>query len=353
MHSVFNNTLPKFNCILNLRLCYILFLMKEEKAFKKETAGNLMTSKVPVVAVSNTVHDVRMLIKEKTFDDSDIIYVISETGELVGSIPISKIVKADKEEVIKDFVSKPPFVANAHTDQEKVVIEAIKNDVQDVPVVDHENHFLGAVTAHHLIDILHEEHLEDFLRSTGIRGRGKRITELITVGVHEVVLARVPWLITGLSIGIGITLLASFFETSLRENITLVFFMPVITYMSAAIGTQSETIFIRAITLLKLRILNYILRELMIGFIIGIVVGIITGFVGYILSSSESVGIVIGVSLVISMTFAPVLAIITPLILKALGRDPAVGSGPFSTAIQDFISLLIYFSIATIVLQNV
>lgn len=327
--------------------------MAEKSAYKKETAGSLMTSKVPVAKLSDTVHDVRLLIKEKTYDDSDIIYIINEKDEFVGSIPISSIVRADKNVEVKDFVKKTPFVASDHTDQEKVVIEAIKNDVQDVPVVDHQNHFLGAVTAHHLIDVLHSEHLEDSLRFTGIRGRGKRITELITIDFREVIGARLPWLIIGLSIGFSITILTHFFETSLRDNITLISFIPVITYMSAAIGIQSETIFIRAVTFLKINILNYIARELLIGLFIGTIVGLISGIFGYFLSSSLPVGIVIGVSLATSMSFATVLAISTPLLLKSMGRDPAVGSGPFSTAIQDFISLLIYFTIATVVLQNV
>lgn len=328
--------------------------MGKQEGFKKETAGSLMTSEVPVVKDTDNAHDARVLIRQRTFDDSDIIYVVSGKGEFVGSIPILKLFKADKQEVVGDFVSKPPFVANPHTDQEKVVVEAVKNDVQDVPVVDSENHFLGAVTAHHLIDILHEEHLEDFLRFTGIRGRGSHIINLFKLGVIQVVWARLPWLLVGLGVGFGVTLLTSGFETSLRQNITLVFFIPVMAYMSDAIGTQSETIFIRSITLFKLNLFMYYVREFVIGGIIGLVMGFATGLFAYFLSGgSFAVALVVGISLALSMTVATMLACTTPLFLKLLGKDPAIGSGPFTTAIQDFISLLIYFSIATLVLQNV
>lgn len=327
--------------------------MAEKSTYKKETAGSLMTSKVPVAKLSDTVHDVRFLIKEKTYDDSDIIYIINEKDEFVGSIPISSIVRADKNEAVKDFVKKSPFVASDHTDQEKVVIEAIKNDVQDVPVIDHQNHFLGAVTAHHLIDVLHSEHLEDFLRFTGIRGRGSHIINLFKLGILQVVWARLPWLVIGLFVGLAATFLTSSFETSLKQTIALVYFIPVMAYMSDAIGTQSETIFIRSITVFKLNLWTYFLREFLIGGFIGSVIGLITGVFGYVLSGSIAVGIVVGISLWLSMTIATMLACATPLVLRLLGKDPAVGSGPFSTAIQDFISLLIYFTIATVVLQNV
>jgi magnesium transporter len=82
----------------------------------------------------------------------------------------------------------------------------------------------------------------------------------------------------------------------------------------------------------------------------GAILGLFTGIFGILLSSSTLIGIVVGLSLFFSISFATVLACVTPLVFKVLGKDPAIGSGPFATAAQDFVSIIIYLSIAVWVL---
>ena len=175
--------------------------------------------------------------------------------------------------------------------------------------------------------------------------------ELVTARFFDLISIRLPWLVIGLVGGLLASVVVSRFELPLRENISLAFFIPVIAYMSDAIGTQTETIFIRALTNLKFNIFRYIVRELIVGAVIGSVMGIATGIFAYILSGTVKIGIVVGLSLFLAMTIATVLACITPIILRFFGKDPAVGSGPFTTAVQDVASLTIYLTIAVIVLK--
>ena len=126
-----------------------------------------------------------------------------------------------------------------------------------------------------------------------------------------------------------------------------------IAYMSDAIGTQSETLFIRAITVSKFNISRYLLRELAVGIIIGAIVGVVAAGAAFIISQSLQISLAVGVSLLLSMSIATFLACIVPLGLKALGRDPAIGSGPFATALQDLLSISIYFVIALVILRGV
>lgn len=174
--------------------------------------------------------------------------------------------------------------------------------------------------------------------------------ELVTAKFWDLIKIRFPWLVVGLVGGLLASIVVSRFETSLQETIALTFFIPVIAYMSDAIGTQTETILIRALTNLQFNIAKYIYRELLVGAVIGSVLGTVTGIFAYFLSASSRVGYVVGFSLFLSMTVAAALACLTPLILRNLGKDPAVGSGPFSTAVQDVVSLLIYFSVAVMIL---
>ena len=174
--------------------------------------------------------------------------------------------------------------------------------------------------------------------------------ELVSARFSELIKIRLPWLLVGLMGGLLASVIVSRFETSLRENIALAFFIPVIAYMSDAVGTQTETIFIRALTNLKFNIPKYILRELWVGAFMGSVMGFLTGVFAYFLSGSIKIGFVVSFSLFLAMTIATILACVTPLILRSLGKDPAVGSGPFTTALQDVVSLTIYLIVVVMVL---
>ena len=174
--------------------------------------------------------------------------------------------------------------------------------------------------------------------------------ELVTARFWDLIKIRTPWLIVGLLGGLLASVVVSRFELTLQETLSLAFFIPVVAYMSDAIGTQTETIFIRALTNLKFNIIKYISRELVVGATMGSVIGVLAGIFGYILSGSAAVGQIVGISLFLSMTVATGLACSTPLILKVFRQDPAVGAGPFTTALQDVVSLTIYFLVASAIL---
>lgn len=175
--------------------------------------------------------------------------------------------------------------------------------------------------------------------------------ELVNARFTDLIKLRFPWLVVGLTGGLMASFIISQFELSLRENISLAFFISVIAYMSDAMGTQTETVFIRAITDLKFNITKYIFREVGIGLTLGGIFGVLAGIVASLIANSSQVGIVVGLSLFLSMTVASLFACLTPIVLKSFKQDPAVGSGPFTTAIQDLVSLTIYFTIATLVLR--
>lgn len=174
--------------------------------------------------------------------------------------------------------------------------------------------------------------------------------ELVSARFWDLIKIRFPWLIIGLTGGLLASFVVSNFELTLRETVSLAFFIPVIAYMSDAIGTQTETVFIRALSNLKFNIGKYIIREIIVGVTLGSVFGFLAGIFAFFLAGSVAVGIIVGLSLGLSMTIATGLACVTPIILKGFRQDPAVGSGPFTTAVQDVVSLTIYFLVATLIL---
>lgn len=327
--------------------------MEQKESLLPDTAEAVMARKIPTARRSDTVGHILGLLSKDSWDDIETVYITSEEEGLVGIIPIHKLLISERSEPLEKLMGRVKFKVGPHTDQEKLVIDAIHRDVKSVPVVDHENRLIGAVTADTMIDILHDEHLEDLLHSSGIHGKITHISDLITARLQHVVVARLPWLIVGLGIGFIGSFIISQFEKFLNQNVAVAFFISIVAYMSGAMSTQSEIIFIRALTVMRFNIVSYLLREFSIGVVIGAIIGVIAGVGAYILSSSVAIAVTVSLALLISMSLATVIACIVPLLLRSWGKDPAIGSGPFATALQDLISISIYFVIAFLILRGV
>jgi magnesium transporter len=161
---------------------------------------------------------------------------------------------------------------------------------------------------------------------------------------------RFPWLAIGLMGGIGLTLLASHFEELLSQNIALSFFIPVIVYMASAFGQQTEIVYIRNLDKKRTHFLVYLVKEVLLGTFMGLVFGTLLGFFAYNMFRSFELALSVGSAMAVTMSIAPLLSLTVPTILKKEHKDPAVGTGPFVTIIQDFTSLLIYFLIASVII---
>ena len=162
---------------------------------------------------------------------------------------------------------------------------------------------------------------------------------------------RLPWLLIGLLGGILATFIVAKYEAILAAEVRLVFFIPIIVYLSDALGTQTETIYVRELSERNhFNLIRYILKECVIGLGLGLISGIILGLLSASWLSSPAIGLTVGLTMLINLTIAPVLAIFIPNILYRRHADPALGAGPIATVIQDLISLVIYFLIANIVI---
>jgi len=161
---------------------------------------------------------------------------------------------------------------------------------------------------------------------------------------------RLPWLFIGLVGGIIATVFASSFEKLLETRVELAFFIPVIVYMADALGTQTETIFVRNISKNNLNFTTYLIKESLLGIVVGTLFGIITGLFTYYFFKSLDIALTIALSLALTMSIAPLIALSVSALLYKEHKDPALGGGPFTTIIQDLLSLLIYFLIASLVI---
>lgn len=161
---------------------------------------------------------------------------------------------------------------------------------------------------------------------------------------------RLPWLVLGLLGGIITSVVISKYERILASDLRLAFFIPVIVYMSSAVGMQTETIYVRHLRKAGTALSKYLPKEIALGLGLGLIFGFVTGFfAGYWLKSYE-IGLTVGVTMLINIALAPALATFVPALLYREHTDPALGAGPLATIIQDLISLLVYFLIASLII---
>lgn len=171
-------------------------------------------------------------------------------------------------------------------------------------------------------------------------------TESIPLLLH----IRLPWLIIGLALSLGTAAVVSHFEEILSLDSRVAFFMPLIVYVSDAVGTQTATIYIRNLSKKQAKFSTYIIKELGLGICIGAIFGVATGLVTHFWLGADKLAIAVGVALFASIACATVFALIFAAGLNKIKVDPATGADPIVTVTQDIVSLMIYFWVVSILL---
>jgi len=199
---------------------------------------------------------------------------------------------------------------------------------------------------------LHQENVEDILLAGGISKLGDSFKELITADAGTLVKIRIPWLLLGLFGGVFVAQIIGFFENTLKSQILLALFIPVIVYMSGAVATQTQTLIIRGIAINpELNLKKYFLREIKIGSLLALILGGILTIISFLWWQESSLAIILGLSLFFGIFFSVVVATLIPLVLQKFKKDPALGSGPFATIITDILSITAYFLIANLLFK--
>ena len=332
---------------------------KEEKEKKSnfETAGKIMTFKVPSVKIGMTIDDVKKLLSKnsKDYDMVGYIYVLDKLGRLSGVMSIKNVFQFPNKTHVEEIMNRQVISVRSHTDQERATLIALQNDLKAIPVVDKENNFLGVLTPQTILDTLHKEGIEDILRQAGIRKFKDPAIEIISASTYTHSKKRFPWLLIGLFGGIIAALIVSFFENILDEYLLLAAFIPAVVYMADAVGAQAQTIFIRSMALDKnMQIGKYAYRELKINLILGSILGLIFYFVILIGWGMESsfFALILGTSIFATVLISMAVSLALPFSLQKMKFDPAITSGPIGTAIRDLTSLIVYFAIAHFLILN-
>jgi magnesium transporter len=240
-------------------------------------------------------------------------------------------------------------VVRPGVDQEIAAWQAVRHEEAALAVVNGNGRFVGIIPPHRLLAVLLSEHEEDlsrlggFLRSTS----NARVTS--EEPVRRRFRHRLPWLLVGLGGALAAADFVGWFESQLRHKVMLAFFIPGIVYLADAVGTQTETIVVRGLSV-GVSMRRMLGRELLAGLAIGLAIAVIAGPLVWWRWGDADVALSVALSLFAACSTATVAAMTLPWLFDALGLDPAFGTGPLATVIQDLLSILIYFLIATSVI---
>jgi magnesium transporter len=338
-------------------------------AYAEDAAGGLMNPRFyrlrPDMSVDEAIAYLRRQIGEPIVA-VHFAYVLDPQQRLLGVVPFRDLICAAPDKRVAEVMNTGLVTVPEDVDQEKISRIFARHDLFALPVLDAEGRMKGIITADDILDVVNAEHTEDFHKLGGMAALAK---PYLQIGVPAMVRKRVGWLAV-LFIGESFTATAmAFFEQELARAVVLSLFIPLIVSSGGNSGSQASTLIIRAMALGHVRLRDWFRvarREVITGLVLGAVLAAIalvrilaweyvyraarhTPLYGehYVL-----VAVTVAASLVGVVMWGSLAGCMLPFLLRALRRDPASASAPFIATLVDVSGLVIYLSVASIVLRG-
>ncbi|WP_088104095.1 magnesium transporter [Halalkalibacter urbisdiaboli] len=327
--------------------------VKELLAYPPATAGAIMTKEFIAIKASSTTMKVLEQLREEGPDAETIyyLYVIDDNDTLVGVVSIRDLITAPASEKIEEIMSTRIVSVSVADDQEKVANVIKKYDFLAVPVVKEDGVLIGIVTVDDIMDVVEEETDEDFGEISAARGS-------LDANVSSFAAAkkRAPWIMMLMVLGLVTAEVIGQFEETLEKVILLSVFIPLIMDSAGNTGTQALAVVVRGLAVgpvNRATVTKMLKREFGTGMMLGLICMLTLVAIVPFLYPNGGILLagIVGVSLFLTLSFSTMVGATIPLIIDKLKIDPAVASGPFITTINDIMGLLIYFTIASALLQ--
>jgi magnesium transporter len=331
--------------------------------YPPESAGRYMTPRYVALRPDMTARDALDHIRQTGRDHEtlNILYVLDADGTLLQELRLGTLVLADPDARVADIPDRPLVSIPATADREEAVRAFRKYDRAALPVTDRDGHMLGIITADDILDVAEREATEDIQKAGGMEALDR---PYLAVGFFQMVKKRGGWL-SVLFLGEMLTATAmGYFEAEIERAVVLAMFVPLIISSGGNSGSQAATLIVRSLALTEVRLgdwLRVLGREVRSGLTLGGWLGLI-GFLRVALWQHLGlfdygphyllVGLTVWLSLVGVVTFGSVSGSMLPFVLRRVGFDPAASSAPFVATLVDVTGLVIYFSVAALILSG-
>lgn len=329
----------------------------------EDSVGRLMTPDYVIIKKHWTVQQALDHVRNYGKDSETLNYLyVTEHGTLIDDIHIREILLASPDTRISEIMDDKVESLLATDDQETAVLAFKRLDRFALPVVDIDNKLLGIITLDDVLDVAEEQATEEMQRFGAVEVLDE---PYIDVPLLELVRKRATWLVV-LFLGGFLTATAmSAFATTIDGAVILALFLPLIISSGGNSGSQAATLIVRALALGEVTLSDWwtiMRREIAAGFILGVILGVL-GFLRIVVGHSldgtyqqEStliIATVIGLSLIGIVMAGTIAGSMLPLLMKRLGFDPAASSAPFVATFSDVTGIVIYFTIATLLLRGI
>jgi magnesium transporter len=326
--------------------------LRHAELYPQDSAGRVMTTNFLALDEKMTAQEAIDSIRA-TGEGSDSIfylYLVDELRRLLGVVPIRRLVAAPPDTSCHDLMIREAISTPPEADQEEVAKLVARYDLLAVPVTDVDGCLLGVITVDDVIDVIQEEATEDIYNLAGLSDEDRVYTSA-RVSIRK----RLPWMLLNLATAFSAAAVVGFFQATIEQLVSLAVFLPVVAGVSGNGGIQTLTVITRAIALGELEFssgLRAVGKEMLVGLVVGSSAGLLSGTIAFIWHGSPYMGLVLLLAMMITMTTAGLLGAAVPLVLKALGQDPALGSGVLVTFCTDALGFFTFLGIATLLIQR-
>ncbi|RBN49987.1 magnesium transporter [Flavobacterium psychrolimnae] len=318
--------------------------------YDEDTAGGIMHKELVKV---NENWNVLTCVKEMRIQAENIsrvhsIYVVDDEDRLKGRLSLKDLLTTSSRTPVSDVYIRKLNSVKVDTEDVEVARIMQKYDLEAIPVVDEMGRLVGRITIDDIVDVIKDEADEDYQLAAGISQDVEADDS-----IFEHTKARLPWLVLALLGGFISVKVLGLFEGAMLLHGNLFFFTPLIAAMAGNVGVQSSAIIVQGLAnnTSSGSLFNRLVKEVSLSLLNGLILATIL-FLGshFLLNVEIIIGVIVTVALMSVIIIASLIGTFVPLLLDKFGIDPALATGPFITTSNDICGILIYFSIAKMIL---
>ncbi|RIH85763.1 Magnesium transporter MgtE [Calidithermus terrae] len=326
--------------------------VEELSEYEEDEAGGLMTSEYIALRDSMSVEEVLRFLRRAAPDAEQVyyLYVVDAAERLEGVVSLRDLIVADPKTRVREIMNPDVKYVRTDTDQEVVARMMADYNFQALPVVDENGVLSGIITIDDVVDVIEEEATEDIYRLGAVEA-----PELVysRSTVWELWSARVRWLVVLIVGGMFSSTILEGFEATLSAVTALTFYLTILLGAGGNTGNQSSTLIVRALATGDVRGRDWwriLFKELGVGLLLGLTLAAVLA-VKVVADGHAEILPVLALSLATLMTVTNIVGALLPIGIKKLGLDPALISNPLIATLSDLTGLLIYLSVARMLLQ--
>ncbi|MCC5797136.1 MAG: magnesium transporter [Methylophaga sp.] len=321
--------------------------------YPAESVGRLMQPDFVTIHQSWTATEALDYLRGLHQDTSLLnnLYVVDDSNKLSDALHIRKLALAEPNTRVSDLMDHRVVYIHAQEDREKAVSMMQHYDLDALPVVDNDGVMLGMVTVDDIFDVAEAETTEDFHKMGSVGVINLNIGEAGTLLLYR---KRIGWLLLLVFVNIFAGIAIASFEDMIAAVVALVFFLPLIIGSSGNAGAQASTLMVRSLATGDVRMKDWgrlLLKEVSVAAALGLTMGLAISFIGY-WQGGWPLAFVVGLSMIAVVVVGSLMGMSLPFILSKMRIDPATASAPLITSMADIVGILIYFSIAVVMLSN-